>query len=437
MAKQTINNNESGLSVRTKLNDNFTELYGIDSGVLSGIELQFNTKERKYTKTITSDQTLSLAVSGNIADSYITLIATGDGTHTLSFPAGWIIQGDTYNPNKVHEIIFKYTGTYVIVVITVLANIVDTTPPTLISSTVMNTTPSTLDLIFSEAVTITTSGWTLSASGGAVTVSSVASGSGTTTPKFTLSRSITGGETVTISYDSSTGSTVDASSNELVTFSNQSVTNNVGSLSVLLQDDFSDGTIDTTKWDVTDPADGVTISETGSRLRFTANPASAVASTNTNYISSDLTFATSIKRVLRVTTYSNAQSINQSGLFKLYNSSDTFATARQVQLVKSNAATPKAILRIYNGSSFVYDITTAINWDQQAFMIVLETNNDVKFYNWNGSAWVQLGTTQNFNIGGSVKIAMAANSSASDTGTPLVEFDTLYMTNDTYSTVTP
>jgi hypothetical protein len=103
----------------------------------------------------------------------------------------------------------------------------DLTAPTLSGAAVAAGTPSQVDLTFSESVTITASGWSLSASGGAVSVSSV-TGSGTTTPKLVLSRSITAGETLALSYDPATGATTDAAGNELSTVSGYSVTNGAG-----------------------------------------------------------------------------------------------------------------------------------------------------------------------------------------------------------------
>lgn len=41
MARQTINNGESGLSVRTKLNDNFTELYGTRTTNANGTFIRY------------------------------------------------------------------------------------------------------------------------------------------------------------------------------------------------------------------------------------------------------------------------------------------------------------------------------------------------------------------------------------------------------------
>lgn len=87
---------------------------------------------------------------------------------------------------------------------------------------------------FTEAVSGTVaSGWTISASGGAVTVSS-GSGGGTAQLTLTLSRTIEAGETVTISYSSGTGNLADAATNELATFSDEPVSNNAG------ESDFSD-----------------------------------------------------------------------------------------------------------------------------------------------------------------------------------------------------
>jgi hypothetical protein len=82
----------------------------------------------------------------------------------------------------------------------------------------------------------------MSATGGAVTIDSVVSGSGTTTPKLGLSRSIANGETVTISYNPATGATTDVSGNELAEIAGAAVTNNVEAESAFLPSDLA-GTI--------------------------------------------------------------------------------------------------------------------------------------------------------------------------------------------------
>ena len=106
-------------------------------------------------------------------------------------------------------------------------NIGDTTAPTVTSKSVENATPDKIDLVFSESVTVTTAGWSAKKNGSAWSISSV-SGSGTTW-SFTMGSSAVYGDTIVISYDSSTGATVDGAANELVTFTDSSVANNIAS----------------------------------------------------------------------------------------------------------------------------------------------------------------------------------------------------------------
>lgn len=401
----------------------------IDGGALSGTELTFDAFWRKYSLDVTSDIGLTLAASGNVADSYITIYATGNGTNELTFPQSWFMSGEPFDHNKINQINLEYTGTRVSGVIKTLGDVV---PPVLSSATITNGDITKLNLFFDEPVEITTAGWSVSASGGAVTLSSVA-GSSSANPIFTMSRGIVSGETVTISYNTGTGNTTDTEGNELATVSGFAVTNGV---TIVLSDFFDDGTIDAAKWDVTDPADGVTISETGGRLRFAENPASPVASTNDNHVDSDQTFNTAL-RIFRATLYNDTDADNQAAVFKAWNSSDTYATARQIQIAKTAEATPKARLRIFDGATFIYDFTTTQAWNNTGYRIVIEADNDIIFQYWNGTAWTQLGTTQNYNIGGAVKIGFSANSTAADSGSPECEFDTFYATNADFTTVVP
>lgn len=411
----------------------------VNSGEITNLALVFAYKEEYSTLTVDENMTLTLSGSGHVANSYRTIKVIGDGTHTLSFDADWVMLGDDFDATKTQEISFRYTGEYVVGVLTILGDIADISAPVLSSAVVQHLTPSVLNLSFNEATTITTTGWTLSASGGAVTVSSVASGSGTSAPTLQLSRSIATGETVTVSYDPALGATTDASGNELSNISGQSVTNNVLSApTVLLTDGFTDGTIDADKWDVTDPADGLTISETGGRLRLAATPASPVASSNTNYVVSDLSFSQSI-RVFRATIYRGSTSLQQNAAFKIYNASEGL-TGRSVYIWKASSASPKITIRVYNGSTLIYDFTTTLDWPTTGVpvKVVLEPDNEIKVYYYtSGNVWTQLGATQTLDLGGAVKLAIQANSSGSDTGSPTVEFDTIYVTDLDYTGSTP
>ncbi len=95
----------------------------------------------------------------------------------------------------------------------------------------------TLVLGFDEPVTFTDqTGMSISASGGAVTITGIAGGE-TNTVTLTLSRSLASTESLSFSYDSGTGDVEDLAGNVLATISNRLVTNNVnntpGSVSLI------------------------------------------------------------------------------------------------------------------------------------------------------------------------------------------------------------
>jgi hypothetical protein len=427
----SVSNGESGLSVRNKINGSL----GVESGALADpYQLTFDIYHRIRTLTVNADIEIGLG-SAMVSNTFETLITTGDGSHELTFDPDIQLLGDSFNPDKVQCIDFRYIAGSVLAVIQTLGD-VEFVP--VLTAAVVNTADSNvLNLTFDVAVNFTTTGWSLSATGGAVTLSSVASGSGTTEIRVYLSRVIANGETVTISYNPATGSTVATTGGvEVGTISAQSVTNNVAAAgSTLLSDNFNDASLDLAKWDVTNPADGVTISET-TALNFAGNPASAVASANSNHIDSDLSFNNAVN-VFRCTLLRNAQCVNQTVIFKIYNASDTYATARQIQITKTIPG-GKIQERGYNGSTFSYDPgATAIDWLTTGVPVkIVKTGTNIKLYYHDGTAWVNL-SDHTFDLGGAVKVTFAANSSASDTGTPTVSFDDLYVTDYDYGSLTP
>jgi hypothetical protein len=185
------------------------------SGVLPSPTLTFGPELwKEYTVTVDSDFELALAGSGNVAYSKITIRATGDGAHELGFPSNWIpVDSAQYDPNSIQRIDLEYDGTDVFYEIQVTNRPIIV--PTLLLA-VMDEGTDDLTLTFSSPVTITTAGWSVTASGGAATVSSVVSGSGFAVVVFDLSRNITSGEDMTISYNPSTGNTVSSTNNELL-----------------------------------------------------------------------------------------------------------------------------------------------------------------------------------------------------------------------------
>jgi hypothetical protein len=100
----------------------------------------------------------------------------------------------------------------------------ETIAPTFVSANIP-VAGTTLVVNFSENVVGTEgSGWTITASGGACTVSS-ATGTGTSQLTLTLSRTIAIAETVTLDYSSATGDLADEAANDLATFTGAAVAN--------------------------------------------------------------------------------------------------------------------------------------------------------------------------------------------------------------------
>lgn len=102
----------------------------------------------------------------------------------------------------------------------------DVTPPELLSATI-TAAGAEITLVFSEAVTGQTA-FTLTSDGGAVTMTG-SSGDGTATHVFTLSRTVGIEESITLDYDSVTGTSVDDAANDLDDITAFPVSNGVSS----------------------------------------------------------------------------------------------------------------------------------------------------------------------------------------------------------------
>ncbi|MBS2101245.1 hypothetical protein, partial [Carboxylicivirga linearis] len=104
----------------------------------------------------------------------------------------------------------------------------DTFPPEIQLKIIEDANPNILKLVFDEDVTATNLGYTVKYDTVVQTIISL-SGSGTNELLLEISRQAQSGEVITFSYDSTTGDTVDGNSNELVSFTDVAVTNEVQS----------------------------------------------------------------------------------------------------------------------------------------------------------------------------------------------------------------
>lgn len=93
MAKQTLNNGDSGLDFRTKLNDNYTELYTKDgtqdstiSANTAAIATKADVAHTQAATTVTQDNTGNTLVSTDVQGSIVELANIGLSHATTSTP---------------------------------------------------------------------------------------------------------------------------------------------------------------------------------------------------------------------------------------------------------------------------------------------------------------------------------------------------------------
>lgn len=201
---------------------------------------------------------------------------------------------------------------------------------------------------------------------------------------------------------------------------------------IVMEDDFTGTTIDTAKWDVTDPTDGVTISQ-NNELIFTIDKSQSVPSANTNFVETDDVITNGGCQATFAGTAVNTESVPS---FALYNSFSSPLYLAQISRNSSNDAQ----LKIYYNDSLVYDIDSTVAFANTWKIYFDDSANNVYFYYWGGSSWIQAGTTQNYDIGnggGNLKCRIGTNSVGGSSGTVTITVDDFYLTDDTYSTNPP
>lgn len=172
------------------------------------------------------------SLSGNLALTLNTtkvsgvLVIEDNNSHTLT------INGTSVPINATVATVIafvKANGVYYIIDkdgLTVTVAGPDVTAPTVVSATAIDA--NTIEIVFSEAVTATNVGWSFKQNGSTITPDSI-TGSGTDTLTFVFSETMLSSDTLLRSYNSSTGNTIDASGNELLTFTDQAVDNEITS----------------------------------------------------------------------------------------------------------------------------------------------------------------------------------------------------------------
>lgn len=173
---------------------------------------------------LSSNTALTLSTALKQGSLIVKQDATGGRTLSINGTSSDINTG----ANTYSIVSFIYNEALSVFVIAIDKNtlgavVTDTIAPTVVSRTTLNAT--TIRVVMSEAVTSSVTGHSFRKNGSALTPTAV-SGSGTTTLDFTVP-TMASGDTIDHSYDSSTGNTLDSASNELVSFTNQTVSNTI------------------------------------------------------------------------------------------------------------------------------------------------------------------------------------------------------------------
>ena len=242
----------------------------------------------------------------------------------------------------------------------------------------------------------------MSATGGAVTISSVVSGSGTTTPKLGLSRSIANGETVTISYNPATGNTTDANSNELAAITDQAVTNNVAATSTtLLEDDFTGVTIDTEKWQTADVSADFTISQNDYLQLQVAGNQTGGSANYVNYVRSVIDIPASAQAAFDLAW--SVTSANRTFLIGYFVDSNNY-----YMIIRTSTAPFNAIrVRHLSGGITISDFTSTVDQPQRIRMT--KTANVYKTeYESSPGNWTQIGSDSDGALSGTIKFGVYA-----------------------------
>jgi hypothetical protein len=187
---------------------------------------------RNGSLTLTAPSTITFSGLVEGDEGVLTITQDGTGGHTLALAGATLkyyksdgTSDDAISAaaNAVSKIHYRYTNSELWIQVFKAGNATDNAAPTVAS--IGTVSSSEVEVVFSEAVTVTTAGWSFTRDGVANTINSVA-GAGTTWT-FTLATAMSAGEALTYSYSPASGATVDGAGNELSAVSGATVDNNL------------------------------------------------------------------------------------------------------------------------------------------------------------------------------------------------------------------
>lgn len=289
----------------------------------------------------------------------------------------------------------------------------------MVSAAISQTLSNVVALSLSNAATLDVDDFTIDTDGAALNLTVVIGGNGTSTPQLALDRQIEPGEAVTLTY---TGS-------DMSTFTSWDITNNVH---IFVVNDFPGNLEDTSRGQIVNPnVANLSITYVTGVLKFLRVTSSniglgnylRVRRKNGTYLFPYCTFASYMNRVSGYT--------NSVWMLRIVGNSST----DYAQFYNAGAGAISA--NIVQGGVLKYTISSGLTMGTYMLKIVYRANKDILFYYWNSSAWVQVGVTQNYDIGSSVECRAESTSSTSDVVNHNFTHAYMRVSDQDYSTVLP
>lgn len=204
---------------------------------------------------------------------------------------------------------------------------------------------------------------------------------------------------------------------------------------ILFSDVFTGTTIDTAKWDVTNPnSANITFVQNGN-LTVSSDGTGSISS-GANYMTSDSTWDLSTTKAFSFDIQSNNQDCYGGWIIALSNGVDNYIVFYNGT---ANSGTNIRLLAAEGGVSFINtaDINLPLSTTKTIKILVTPTTTSISY--WNGSAWVSITSAAHTWSASDLKIRIANGNNSNDTAPNLNTnvFDNVYIVDGDFSTQYP
>jgi len=182
----------------------------------------------------------------------------------------------------------------------------------------------------------------------------------------------------------------------------------------LVGDDFDDNSIDTSIWTETDPNNRIV--ETNNRLEM-YNPHTTNESAYDRYLKSLTSVNTNILEIVGFIDWTNPTTQEAFGGIYAY-----FSNESAIRLISRGTGGTLRI-NIMQGNTKVYDFESSISKGRLVKITYNFSNNEIKVFYDNNGTWIQLGTTQTYNLGTTAYVMLASGDQTTFSGADTIIID--------------